>query len=138
MAEIILKGRRIPLEYTVYEMKRIQEELGPFNQALRKVLGRKAEDEKDTSLFGGAEHLEAIGKMVTILGNAGLELAGEKPDLTEKQVLRLMRPAQIYDAVNACFECISQGNESEIPPDENDGPVDETLEEMNKKKGKAG
>ena len=30
MAEIKLRGRKIPLLYTVYEMKQVQEEIGPW------------------------------------------------------------------------------------------------------------
>ena len=41
MASITLKGREIPLLYTVYEMKQIQEEIAPIGQALKIVLGKK-------------------------------------------------------------------------------------------------
>ena len=94
MASITLKGREIPLLYTTYEMKQIQEEVAPFTKAVAMLLGRNPEDEDDTSRFGSAEHLEAIGKILRILGNAGLEEAGEKADLTEMlRRLRKTRPA---------------------------------------------
>ena len=34
-----------------------------------------------------------MAKLIRILGNAGLEEAGEAPDLTDKKVLRAMKPA---------------------------------------------
>ncbi|MBO5682249.1 MAG: hypothetical protein J6T08_11130, partial [Lentisphaeria bacterium] len=71
MADIILKGREIPLLYTTYEMKQIQEELGPISQAIPMILGRNPEDENDMSRFGGAEQIGAVAAMIRILGNAG-------------------------------------------------------------------
>ena len=42
MASIKLKGREIPLIYTVYEMKQIQEEIGDLSsvRGLREILTR--------------------------------------------------------------------------------------------------
>jgi len=136
MKTIKLKGREIPLIYTTYEMKTIQEEIAPLSNAILLVLGRNPEDKKDMSRYGGAEHLDAAAKLIRILGNAGLEEAGEAPDLTDKKVLRALKPSEIAEVVNACMEAMNEGMASEIPPKEEDGPVDVTLEEMNKKKEK--
>ena len=132
MASITLKGREIPLLYTTYEMKQIQEEVAPFTKAVAMLLGRNPEDEDDTSRFGSAEHLETIGKILRILGNAGLEEAGEKPDLTEKRILRSLRPAEIGETVNALTNAMQEGMASEIPETKQTGPVDVTLEEIKK------
>ena len=134
MASITLKGREIPLIYTVYEMKEIQEELGPLGRAIALIMGRNPDDEKDMNRFGSAEHLGAAAKLIRILGNAGLEEAGETPDLTDKKVLRAMKPGDMVHAINACVEALAEGMASEIPEKENNEPVDVTLEEMNKKK----
>ena len=134
MAEIILRGRKIPMLYTVYEMKTVQEEIGPLGDLQYVLFGRNRDDEKDTSRYAGPEHLSAVAKMVRILGNAGLEEAGEKPDLTDKWVLRSLRPLQLAEAVNACITAMNEGMRSEIPEKEETGPVDVTLEAMNKKK----
>ena len=80
MVTITLKGREIPLLYMSYEMKKVQEEIGPINRAISMVLGRNPEDKDDHSLFATVEHLDAVAKMVRILGNAGLEEAGEEPN----------------------------------------------------------
>ena len=136
MANITLKGREVPLLYTTYEMKTIQEEIAPLSRAISLVLGRNPDDDKDMSKYGGAEHLEAAAKLIRILGNAGLEEAGENPDLTDKKVMRALKPAEIAFAVNACMDAMSEGMASEIPEKEEEGPVDVTLEEMKKKKAK--
>ena len=133
MASIKIRGREIPLIYTVYEMKQVQEEIGPLSRAISLVLGRNPEDEEDTSRYGSAEHLGAAATLIRILGNAGLEEAGEKPDLTDKSVMRAMRPAELFPMINACMDAMNEGMESEIQAKEETGPVDVVLEEMEKK-----
>ena len=134
MTTIILKGREIPLLYTTYEMKAIQEDICPLGELSYAILGRNKDDENDQSGFGGPKHLEALAKMIRILGNAGLEEAGENPDLTEKKVLRAMKPGQISEMVISCSKALDEGMESEIPDRDSDQPKDVVLEELNKKK----
>jgi len=134
MKTITLKGRKIPLLYTTWEMKTIQEEIGPLHIAIPLVMGRNPDDENDDTRYGGADHLLAAAKLVKILGNAGLEEAGENPDLTEKKILRSMKPADLADVLSLCMDAMADGMASEIPEEEEKGPVDVTLEEMNKKK----
>ena len=138
MASITLKGREIPLLYTSQEMLTVQTEIAPFSKAINLVMGRNPEDENDTGFFGGAEHLKALGAMIRILGNAGLEEAGQEADLTDKKILRAIRPAEITDMINACMNTLNEGMASEIPEKEEEGPVDVTLEEMKKKEAKEG
>ena len=132
----MLKGREVPLLYTTYEMMLIQRDIGPIGKAIKIVLGRNPEDEADNSLYAGADHLKAVATMIRILGNAGLEEAGEAADLTDKKVLRALRPADRIAAISDCMDAMNEGMASEIPEKEETGPVDVTLEEMNKKKGK--
>lgn len=138
MQTITLKGREIPLYYTTYEMMLLQKEIAPMKLLFKKVTGRNPDDEKDMSLVGGPEHLESAARLVRILGNAGLEEIGEEPDLTDRKVMKMMRPSDLLDAVNACMDAMTEGMESEIPEKEQEGPVDVTLEEMKRKKEKAG
>ena len=137
MAVITLRGREIPLLYTVYEMKEIQEEIAPLGELQYIIVGRNKDDEEDTSRYGGPEHLDAIAKLIRVLGNAGLEEAGLDPDLTDKKILRALRPGDLVDAVNACMAAMNEGMRSEIPEKEEEGPVDVTLENMKKKEPKA-
>lgn len=136
MTSITLKGREIPLLYTTYEMKQVQEEIAPIGKAITIVQGRNPDDETDMSRFCSAEHLNALAKLIKILGNAGLEEAGEAPDLNEKKIMRAIKPSEVLDAVLACLSAMNEGMESEIPEEEQSGPVDVTLEEINKKKEK--
>lgn len=136
MATITLRGREIPLLYTVYEMKQVQEEIAPLGQFQYIIFGRNPDDAEDTSRYAGAEHLGAVAKLIRILGNAGLEEAGEAPDLTDKKVLRSLRPVDLVEAVNACMAAMNEGMRSEIPEKEEEGPVDVTLENMKKKEQK--
>ena len=134
MTTITLKGREIPLTYTVYEMKAVQEDICPLGDLQYVLFGRNKEDKEDLSLYGTPEHLGAVAKMIRILGNSGLEETGEAPDLTDKWVMRAMKPAQLNDAIAACLQAINEGMESEIPDENGEEPVDVTLEEMKKKK----
>lgn len=136
MAEITLKGRTIPLLYTVYEMKQIQEEIAPLGKFQYIISGQNPEDKDDTSGYGSAEHLDAIAKLIRILGNAGLEENGEAPDLTDKKILRSLKPGEMVTVINACMEALAEGMASEIPEKKQEGPVDVTLEELKKKKVK--
>ena len=133
MVTITLKGREIPLVYTTEEMLTIQEEIGPVYDAIAMASGSNPDDRMDRSRFGTKEHLKALAKMIRILGNAGLEETDQAPDLTEKKVLRGIKPEEIYLAVNACMQCMTEGMMSEIPEKEQEGPVDVTLEEIKKK-----
>ena len=66
--------------------------------------------------------------------NEETEESGEAPDLTERKILRALKPSDIVDAVNACMDAMNEGMVSEIPTKNPDEPVDVTLEEIKKKK----
>ena len=138
MATITIKGREIPLLYTVWEMKQIQEEIGPLSRAISLVLGRNPDDKEGTSKYGSAEHLKAAAALIRILGNAGLEEAGENADLTDKKIMRAVKPADLVLIINKCMDAMNEGMRSEIPEKAEEGPVDVTLEEMRKKKERDG
>jgi len=136
MASIKLKGREIPLMYTTYEMKMIQEQFGTLSDFDYKLLGKNKDDPEDTSRYGGAEQLDTLAGAIRILGNAGLEDAGAEANLTDKWILRALRPAQLIDAVRAVMKALQEGNRSEIPEKKQEGPVDVTLEEIKKNETK--
>ena len=137
MVSIKLKGREIPLIYTVLEMKQIQEEIGPLNKAVNYITGKDPDrDESDESFAGSPEHISAVAKAVVIMGNAGLEEAGEVPDLTEKKILRALKPNEFANAMNKCIEAMNEAMQSEIPEKKSEEPVDVTLAEIKKKKAK--
>ena len=145
MTQIRIGGREIPLSYTAFEIIAIQREIGCTAFQLKdEVFGiRKVEKEDEPNaepdiffdVVKDADKIEKLGKLITILGNAGLEEKGEKPDLTEKWVLRNMKPAMIAAYALAAMAVIVEGNKVETPKgEEEQGPVDEGLEEQNAKK----
>ena len=134
MIRIHIKGRSIPLIYTVWEMKQVQEEIGPLNEAISLVLGRNPDDKEDSSKYGTPEHLEAAATLIRILGNAGLEEDGQEANLTEKTILRALKPVEFAQAINACMDAMNEGMSSEVEQEKPKGPVDVTLEEIRKKK----
>ena len=136
MSSITLKGREIPLLYTTYEMKELQEQFGSLSEFDYKLLGKNKDDPEDTSKYGGTEQLDTVAGALRILGNAGLEDAGEDANLTDKWILRALRPAQLIDAVKAIMTALQEGNRSEIPEKKQTGPVDVTLEEIKKNETK--
>lgn len=134
MAHITLKGREIPLLFTTMEMKQMQEEICRLDDLQYVLFGRNKEDAQDMSGYCSAEHLGALAKALRIMGNAGLEEAGEAADLTDKRIMRNLPPRMVGEACTACMEAISEGMASEIPPRETEGPVDVGLQEIEKKK----
>ena len=144
MKEIRIGKREIPLFYSTFEMIAIQREIGCTAFQLRdEVFGIVQEDEDDPmsvrlECVTDPEKTEKLGKLIRILGNAGLEEAGETPDLTDKWVMRAIRPAKIQDAMQRCLDAINDGMASEIPAKKSDEPVDVTLEQLEKKKEKDG
>ena len=138
---IKIGGREIPLFYSSLEMVDIQKDIGCTAFQLNdEVFGIHLEDEDDPSSvrFGvitDGDKLEKFGKLIRILGNAGLEEEGREPDLTDRWILRHMKPGMIMVYVIAVVAVISEGNKIEsTKTEEEQGPVDEGLEEQNAKK----
>lgn len=134
-------GREIPLFYSSLEMVDIQKDIGcTAFQLNEEVFGIHLEDEDDPGSvrFGvitDGGKLEKFGKLIRILGNAGLEEEGREPDLTDRWILRHMKPGMVMVYVIAVVAVISEGNKVEsTTTEEEQGPVDEGLEEQNAKK----
>lgn len=134
-------GREIPLYYSSLELVDIQKDIGcTAFQLNEEVFGIHLEDEDDprSVRFGvitDGDKLEKFGKLIRILGNAGLEEEGKEPDLTDRWILRHMKPGMVMVYVIAAVAVISEGNKIEsTATEEEQGPVDEGLEEQNAKK----
>ena len=137
--EIMIGGRDIPLMLTTYELIAIQEEIGCTVGQLRdQVFGIEHNletDEYSFSLATDKEKMKKFGTLIRILGNAGLEEAGQEPDLTDKWILRNMKPGMIMAYVVVATAVINDAMKMETAQKkENNGPVDELLEEENRKK----
>ena len=139
MSEIKIGGRTIPLLYTTYELVEIQEAIGCTGHQLRdEVFGIRLEDEDDPSsvvfdCVTDGKKTKKLGTLIRILGNAGLEEQGEEPNLTDKWVLRNMKPGLLLVYALGAFAVINEGNQMEAKQEET-GPVDEGLEEEQAKK----
>ena len=135
--EIMIGGRDIPLMLTTYELIAIQEEIGCTVGQLRdQVFGIEHNletDEYSFSLATDKEKMKKFGTLIRILGNAGLEEVGQEPDLTDKWILRHMRPAMIMPFVILLTEVVNDAMKMESGGTQT-GPVDEALEEENRKK----
>ena len=141
MTEIKIGGRTVPLYYSTFEMIAIQQEIGCTAFQLRdNVFGVKQDDEDDPmsirlEVVTDPEKTKKLGTLLKILGNAGLEQSGQEGDLTEKWILRNMKPPLIMAYALAAMAEINEGNKFETPVSEEEkGAVDEGLEEQQAKK----
>ena len=138
---IKIGGREIPLFYSTMELISIQDEIGctafELNDAVFGI--KKDEEDEDSQVRFGvitdAEKTKKLGTLIRILGNAGLEEEGQEPDLTDKWILRHIKPGMIMVYVIALIAVLTEGNKIESTrKEEEQGPVDEGLEEENAKK----
>lgn len=135
--EIKIGERTVPVLLSTLEMAEIQEEIGCTVGQLRdEVFGLQVDLETDKVSFGIVEDGKKIRKFATlirILGNAGLEEAGQAPDLTDKWIMRHMKPGLIMAYVVGITAVINEAMQIETG-EKKEGPVDEVLEEENRKK----
>ena len=135
--EIRIGNRTVPMLLSTYEMLAIQNEIGCTVAQLReRVFGIEHNletDEYTCNIKGDPEKLRKFGILIRILGNAGLEEAGQKPDLTDKWVLRNIKPGMLIPYVIQLTDIINDAMAMESGKPQN-GPVDEGLEEENRKK----
>ena len=134
--EIKIGGREIPMTLTTFEMIAIQEEIGcTVGQLQDSVFGLEKNletDEYSFQMVNDKDRLRRFGALIRIMGNAGLEEAGKEPDLTDKWILRHIKPAMIMPYMIAITGVINEAMKMETAKTE--GPVDEVLEEENRKK----
>lgn len=143
MTTVRIGGREIPLYFSTYEMIAIQKEIGCTAAQLRdEVFGLYLADEDDPKSWRmevGTDpaRMEKLGKLIVILGNAGLEENGETGDLTEKWVLRKMKPTEILGYSIAAIAVINEGLTSETAAEargDDDGPKSVIVAEEERKK----
>ncbi len=145
LPEIIIGERNIPLHYSTYETIAIQSEIGCTAFQLKdEVFGVKKIDEDEDETLGNIEldvvkdpvKMMKMGKLIRILGNAGLEESGQEPDLTDKWILRHMKPSMIIIYALAMITVITSGNTMEAGRESNGEPVDEIKEANDAKKSR--
>ena len=135
--EIKIGERTVPVLLSTLEMAEIQEEIGCTVGQLRdEVFGLQVDLETDKVTFGIVEDgkkIRKFAKLIRIMGNAGLEEAGQEPDLTDKWIMRHMKPGLIMAYVVGITAVINEYMKVETGKKQ-EGPVDEVLEEENRKK----
>lgn len=145
LPEIIIGERNIPLHYSTYETIAIQSEIGCTAFQLKdEVFGVKKIDEDEDETLGNIEldvvkdpvKMMKMGKLIRILGNAGLEESGQEPNLTDKWILRHMKPSMIIMYALAMITVITAGNTMEAGRESNGEPVDEIKEANDAKKSR--
>lgn len=142
--EIIIGGRTIPLLLTTFELVEIQEAIGCTVAQLRDEVFGVYQDEENGpegkpkwhfSVATDGKKMEKLGKLIRITGNAGLEDAGQDPDLTDKWILRNIKPAMVLPIALVMMTVVNESMMIESAKnEENSGPVDVTIEEENRKK----
>ena len=148
MVEIKMGGRDIPLYLSTLELVEIQKDIGCTVAQLKDEVFGLWEDEEDLDENGAPkrkmkvavepELMKRLGILIRILGNAGLEEAGQEPNLTDKWILRHMKPGLIMGYALAAWGAVLEGMLTESAEiageDQEKGPVDVTIEESNRKK----
>ena len=142
--EIIIGKRTIPLLLTTFELIEIQNEIGCTVAQLRDEVFGVYQDEENGpegkpkwhfSVATDGKKMEKLGKLIRITGNAGLEDAGQDPDLTDKWILRNIKPAMVLPIALVMMTVVNESMMIESAKnEENSGPVDVTIEEENRKK----
>ncbi len=113
-----LGEREIPLKFTMEEFAEIEEAVGNLSLI-------------DEILLKGKQRIRNLATAIRIMGNAGLAGAGEKPDLTDKIVMSLMKPRKLVEYQTAAISAINQGMLVESNEDE---VHDIVLEDIERKK----
>ena len=113
-----LGEREIPLKFTMEEFAEIEEAVGNLSLI-------------DEIQLKGKQRIRNLATAIRIMGNAGLAGAGEKPDLTDKIVMNLMKPRKLVEYQTAAISAINQGMLVESNEDE---VHDIVLEDIERKK----
>lgn len=118
MTNIKIGGRDIPLLFNMPQYEALEEAVGILSDT--------------PALFlKGRNRIKNIAIAIRVMGNGGLEAAGEKPDLTDEWVLKNMRPAWLRTYQIAVLAAITAGMHMEIQEEKE---RDLVLEEIERKK----
>lgn len=114
--------RTIPLRFRMNQFIEIEEEIGNLGEIKELLLK-------------GKKRVRNTVSMIRIMGNAGLQHAGEEPDLTDDWLLENMDPHGLLAYQVAVIGCMSKETESQAAAEEKqDEARDVVLDEINAKK----
>lgn len=126
LATVDIKGRKIPLYFTLADVEAMTAEVGPVTE-VQDALGKN---------FLSPQHVQRVISMIRILGNSGLIEMGMEPDLTDEWIGRRMKMTDVStDLMTRLMVAFygAMGMETETAADR-DRTVDVTLREIEKKK----
>jgi hypothetical protein len=142
--EIKIGGREIPMILSSLEMLTIQEEIGCTVAQLRDEVfavvfhpdadTEKGEQAYTIEIMKDAKKVKKMAQLIRICGNAGLEEAGQEPDLTDKWILRNIKPGRVLPYALIMMAAVNDAMRMETAETDERGPVDEVLAEENRKK----
>ena len=116
-------GRTIPLRFRMPQFAEIEEEIGNLGE-IQEIL------------IKGKKRVRNTVSVIRILGNAGLQHAGEEPDLTEEWLNENMDPHALMAYQLAVIGCLQKAEKSEaVKEHEENEERDLVLEEIEGKKG---
>ena len=120
MEKYILRiaGREIPLRYTMRELADMEEAIGTMDNF------------KDL-ILKGRNRLRNMVKAIRIMGNSGLEKAGQAADLTDEWLLEHMNPQKLKGYQIILLGAFTDGFRMD---NENEEERDLVLEEIERKK----
>ena len=119
---IKIGGREIPLRFRMNQFAQIEEEIGNLAEI------------KDLILNGKKRIRNCVG-VIRIMGNAGLQHAGEKPDLTDEWLMENMNPYDLLEYQTGILACMTKESESEAKNEKDENTErDMVLEEIQTKK----
>ena len=119
---IKIGGREIPLRFRMNQFAQIEEEIGNLAEI------------KDLILNGKKRIRNCVG-VIRIMGNAGLQHAGKKPDLTDEWLMENMNPYDLLEYQTGILACMTKESESEAKNEKDENTErDMVLEEIQTKK----
>lgn len=113
-----IAGREIPLRYTMRELADMEEAIGTM-------------DNFRDLMLKGSHRLRNMAAAIRIMGNSGLNKAGETADLTDDWLLDHMDPGKLKGYQIAVLGAFTDGFRMET---EEDQERDLVLEEIERKK----
>ena len=113
-----IAGREIPLRYTMRELADMEETIGTM-------------DNFRDLMLKGSHRLRNMAAAIRIMGNSGLNKAGETADLTDDWLLDHMDPGKLKGYQIAVLGAFTDGFRMET---EEDQERDLVLEEIERKK----
>lgn len=125
MVKVEIAGRTIPLVWNMSSWVTVEDEICAFTEIKDMLFGKGVKNKGVTKV---------TVELIRILGNEGLSIAGEKPDLTTEWLLKNIRPARFHALTLSVIDAFSEGMEIKVNKQDPHAERDLVLEEVQEKK----